>query len=126
MEKKYIYDLHAEHLEWLNKVAFYKDEIKIMRNRLEQVASKNSNKEVQALVEHFQNQLIVQDEQNDILRHNVKEYENVIEDHLKKNEVAADHLKWDDHAKMREAVDVYEKIFNDLRKELIGFLAKWM
>ncbi len=126
MEKKYIYDLHAEHLEWLNKISFYKDEIKIMRHRLEQVAIKNSNKEVQALVEHFQNQLIVQDEQNDILRHNVKEYENVIEDHLKKNEVAADHTKWTDHSNIREQVDTYENIFNDLRKELIGFLAKWM
>mgnify|MGYP003472113139 CR=1 FL=1 len=77
MEKKYVYDLHAEHREWLNKIAFYKDEIKIMRHRLEQVTEKNTSKEVLALVEHFQNQLIVQDEQNDILRHNVKEYENV-------------------------------------------------
>ncbi len=126
MEKKYVYDLHAEHREWLNKIAFYKDEIKIMRHRLEQVTEKNTSKEVLALVEHFQNQLIVQDEQNDILRHNVKEYENVIEDHLKKNEVAADRLKWDDHTNMRDQVDTYEKIFNDLRKELIGFLAKWM
>ncbi|MBK7888025.1 MAG: hypothetical protein IPJ86_12270 [Bacteroidetes bacterium] len=124
MEKKYVYDLHAEHREWLNKIAFYKDEIKIMRHRLEQVTEKNTSKEVLALVEHFQNQLIVQDEQNDILRHNVKEYENVIEDHLKKNEVAADRLKWDDHTNMRDQVDTYEKIFNDLRKELIGFLAK--
>ncbi|MBK9401916.1 MAG: hypothetical protein IPN36_14040 [Bacteroidetes bacterium] len=126
MEKKYVYDLHAEHREWLNKIAFYKDEIKIMRHRLEQVTEKNTSKEVLALVEHFQNQLIVQEEQNDILRHNVKEYENVIEDHLKKNEVAADHLKWDDHTNMRDQVDTYEKIFNDLRKELIGFIAKWM
>ncbi|MBK9319483.1 MAG: hypothetical protein IPM91_12115 [Bacteroidetes bacterium] len=126
MEKKYVYDLHAEHREWLNKIAFYKDEIKIMRHRLEQVTEKNTSKEVLALVEHFQNQLIVQEEQNDILRHNVKEYENVIEDHLKKNEVAADRLKWDDHTNMRDQVDTYEKIFNDLRKELIGFLAKWM
>ena len=68
MEKKYVYDLHAEHREWLNKIAFYKDEIKIMRHRLEQVTEKNTSKEVLALVEHFQNQLIVQEEQNDILR----------------------------------------------------------
>ncbi len=126
MEKKYIYDLHAEHREWLNKIAFYKDEIKIMRNRLEEVAAKNNSKEVLALVEHFQNQLIVQMEQNDILRHNVKEYENVIETHLNKNETAADHTKWNDHTNMRDQVDTYEKIFNDLRKELISFIAKWM
>lgn len=126
MEKKYVYDLHAEHKEWLNKIAFYKDEIKVMRHRLSEVATKNTDKEVQALVEHFENQLIVQDEQADITRHDVKEYENVIEDHLKKNEIAADHLKWNDHTQMRDRIETFERIFNDLRKELIGFLAKWM
>jgi hypothetical protein len=126
MEKKYVYDLHAEHREWLNKIAFYKDEIKIMRNRLSEVASKYTDHDIQAMVEHFQNQLIVQDEQADITRHNVKEYENVIEDHLKKNAVAADHLKWEDHTHMRDKVETFERIFNDLRKELITFTSRWM
>lgn len=126
MEKKYVYDLHAEHKEWLNKIAFYKDEVKMMRNRLAEVAGKYTDHDVQAMVEHFQNQLIVQDEQADITRHNVKEYENVLQDHLKKNEVAADHLKWNDHTVMRDQVETFERIFNDLRKELISFLARWM
>lgn len=126
MEKKYIYDLHAEHKEWLNKIAFYKDEIRIMRERLSEVAQKNTDHEVQAMVEHFQNQLIVQDEQADITRHNVKEYENVIETHLNNNPVAADHTQWNDHSHMRDQVDTFEKIINELRKELIVFVAKWM
>jgi len=126
MEKKYVYDLHAEHTEWQNKIAFYKDEITMMRNRLGEVAAKNSDKEVQAMVEHFQNQLIVQQEQSDILKHDVKEYENVITDHLKKNSTAPDRMKWGDHSHMRDRVDAFEKIMNDLRKELIGFLVRWM
>ncbi|MFN8153253.1 MAG: hypothetical protein U0Y08_03060 [Bacteroidia bacterium] len=126
MEKKYVYDLHAEHKEWLNKLAFYKDEIKMMRNRLAEVAGKYTDHEVQAMVEHFQNQLIVQDEQADITRHNVKEYENVLQDHLKKNEVAADHLKWNDHTNMRDQIETFERIFHDLRRELITFIARWM
>ena len=126
MEKKYVYDLHAEHKEWLNKLAFCKDEIKMMRNRLAEVAGKYTDHEVQAMVEHFQNQLIVQDEQADITRHNVKEYENVLQDHLKKNEVAADHLKWNDHTNMRDQIETFERIFHDLRRELITFIARWM
>lgn len=98
----------------------------MMRNRLAEVAGKYTDHDVQAMVEHFQNQLIVQDEQADITRHNVKEYENVLQDHLKKNEVAADHLKWNDHTVMRDQVETFERIFNDLRKELISFLARWM
>jgi hypothetical protein len=126
MEKKYIYDLHADHKEWINKIAFYKDEVKVMRNRLAEVAGKYTDHDVQAMVEHFQNQLIVQDEQADIMRHNVKQYEHVIEDHLKKNDVAADHTKWDDHVILRDQVETFEKLFNELRKDLITFLARWM
>lgn len=126
MEKKPIYDLHQEHMEWINKMLFYKDEIVVMRNRLSEVAGKNSSKEVQAMVEHFQNQLIVQNEQADILKHTIKQYENTIESHLNKNDVAADKLKWDDHADLREKVEMFEKIIGELRVELINFLAKYI
>lgn len=126
MEKKLIYDLHEEYLQWINKMLFYKDEMKVMQNRLSEVARKNTDREVQALVEHFQNQLIVQNEQADILKHTIKQYENTIESHLNKNDVAADKLKWDDHSDLREKVEMFEKIINDLRRELIDFLAKYI
>ncbi|MBK9638503.1 MAG: hypothetical protein IPO63_12090 [Bacteroidetes bacterium] len=126
MEKKLIYDLHEEHVQWINKMLFYKDEIKVMQNRLSEVAGKNTDHEVQAMVEHFQNQLIVQNEQADILKHTIKQYENTIESHLNKNDVAADKLKWDDHSDLREKVETFEKIINELRGELIDFLAKYI
>ena len=55
-----IYTQHADHTEWLSKMKFYTDEISILKNRLGEIASKNSDKEVLAQVEHFQNQLIIQ------------------------------------------------------------------
>lgn len=126
MEKKLIYDLHEEHIQWINKMLFYKDEMKVMQNRLSEVAGKNTDREVQAIVEHFQNQLIVQNEQADILKHTIKQYENTIESHLNKNDVAADKLKWDDHSDLRGKVEMFEKIINELRGELIDFLAKYI
>ena len=126
MEKKLIYDLHEEHIQWINKMLFYKDEMKVMQNSLSEVAGKNTDREVQALVEHFQNQLIVQNVQADILKHTIKQYENTIETHLSKNDVAADKLKWDDHSDLREKVEMFEKIINELRGELIVFLAKYI
>ena len=126
MEKKLIYDLHEEHIQWINKMLFYKDEMKVMQNPLSELAGKNTDPEVQALVEHFQNQLIVQNVQADILKHTIKQYENTIESHLSKNDVAADKLKWDDHSDLREKVEMFEKIINELRGELIVFLAKYI
>ncbi|MBK7966052.1 MAG: hypothetical protein IPK10_12760 [Bacteroidetes bacterium] len=126
MEKKLVYDMHTEHIQWINKMLFYKDEMKVMQNRLSEVAGKNTNQEVQAMVEHFQNQLIVQNEQADILKHTIKQYENTIEFHLEKSDTAADKLRWDDHSDLRGKVEMFEKIINELRAELIDFIAKYI
>lgn len=124
--KKTIYQLHEDHKIWLNKLAFYKDELLIMQNRISEIAKKNTSKEVLSFVEHFQNQLIVQREQIDILNHDIKKHESFLEAAANKNPTAIDHQKFPDHLIRRDSVETFEKIFNDLRKELIGFLSKWM
>jgi len=124
--KKTIYQLHEEHKTWLNKLAFYKDELSIMQNRIAEVAGKNTSKEVLAFVEHFQNQLIVQKEQIDILNHSIREHESQLEAAANANPTAIDHQKFADHSVQTEQVENFEKLFNELRKELITFLSKWM
>lgn len=124
--KKTIYELHEEHKIWLNKLAFYKDDLSIMQNRISEIAKKNTSKEVLSFVEHFQNQLIIQEEQIDILAHNIAKHESSLENAVDKKPVAIDHVKFEDHKIQRENMETFEKIFNDLRKELIGFLSKWM
>jgi len=124
--KKKIYPLHEEHNIWLNKLAFYTDELSVMRNRIAEIAKKNTSKEVLASVEHFQNQLIIQKEQIDVLKHDIKKHEAVLEGAATDNPMNVDHEKFSDHSVKRDAVENFEKIFNDLRKELIHFLSKWM
>jgi len=124
LNQKPLYDLHAEHKEWLSKISFYEDEIKIMSNRIADVASKNTNKETLAMVEHFQNQLIAQKENMDIMKHDINEHEAFLEKNINDNPVAPDHRKMNDHAKHRENVESFEKVFNGLRKELNSFLSK--
>lgn len=124
--QKTIYQLHEEHKTWLNKLLFYKDELSIMQNRISEIAQKNTSKEVLSLVERFQNQLIIQKEQIDILNHDIKGHEMQLEAAVKQNPTAIDHQKFPDHPVQRESVETFEKMFNDLRAELIRFLSKWM
>jgi len=126
MEQKLTLELHEEHKTWLNKIAFYKDDLKIMRKRLEEIASKNTGKDVLALVEHFQNQFIVQDEAMDILKHDINDHETFIENKVNENSVALGKQKMHDHPKHRAEMEAFEKNFNSLRHEFIGFAAKWM
>jgi hypothetical protein len=124
--KANIYPQHGENTEWTNKLNFYKDDIRIMTGRLEEVAAKNSSKEVLAEVEHFQNQLIIQRNNIDEALHAVKINEEELQAEINRNPIAVDHRKVEYHTKEKELVEAFEKNFNDLRGEFNEFIAKWL
>ncbi len=119
-------DLHVEHKEWLNKLLFYKDDLKIMQSRLDEIASKNNIKEVLVFVERFENQFKIQKEQIDVLNHDIKQHVNKIEESIINNPIASNHRKMDDHAEEREKMIRFEELFAELRKDLLSFLSKWL
>ena len=102
--KTTIYNQHYEHTQWLNKLSFYKDEISVMQKRIEEIAKKNSAKEVTVQIEHFQNQLLIQQNNMDDIKHHIKQDEQNLKNNIMKNEIAVDHRKIEDHVKEREEV----------------------
>ncbi len=124
--EKLITELHTEHKEWLNKLSFYKDDLQVFQNRLDEIVRKNTSKELMVNLEHFQNQLIIQHEQIDILRHEINEHEKSIEKSIIDNPVASDHRKMTDHSEYRDKMLRFEDLFHELRKDLMSFVAKWM
>lgn len=123
---KTIYQLHEEHKTWLNKLLFYKDELSIMEKRINEVAEKNTSREVRAQCDHFHNQLLIQNEQIDILNHDIKSHEAYLDAEVRKNNGEVAHEKFTDHKKHRQSIAIFEKLFKELREELIDFLSKWM
>ncbi|MFN8116427.1 MAG: hypothetical protein U0W65_09955 [Bacteroidia bacterium] len=121
-----IYTQHADHTEWINKLKFYADEITLMKGRLSEIATKNSHQDVLTKVEHFQNQLIVQKNNIDELVHEIKADENRLEKEVNKNPIAVDHREMPSHVSEKEAIDSFEKNFNELRTEFKLFVAKWL
>jgi predicted glycoside hydrolase/deacetylase ChbG (UPF0249 family) len=126
MKTALITEQHLEHREWLNRIAFYRDEVKIMQKRIEEVASKNNGQEVLAQVEHFQNQLIIQTSHLDQLSHDINKHESEIAAEVAKNPVASDHRRSEVHPEHKEGIETFEKLFNALRQEMILWLAKVM
>ena len=124
--KKTIYQLHEEHKTWLNKLLFYNDELKIMDKRILDVAEQNTSREVRSLADHFINQLTIQKEQIDILSHDINSHEIFLEAAALDNPNSIDHERFSDHKKHRESIATFEKLFKELREELIDFLSKWM
>lgn len=125
-EKEYIYKQHEENIEWLNKLKFYKDEIKIIQHRLEEIAGKNNSKEVLGLVEQFQNQLIIHRNTIDEIQHHVIISEDKLHQEVERNPVAADHRKAEYHQAEKEELQIFEKLFSELRENFNRFASKWM
>lgn len=124
--KTNIYSQHHEHIEWLNVLSFYKDDVKILQKRIEEIVQKNTSKEILAQVEHFQNQLIIQNNSIDDIRKHIEKDEQILVNSVEKNIVASDHRQMEDHTEERADVTSFEKNFEDLRKSLNRFLAKCM
>ena len=121
-----VYKQHEENTEWMNKLNFYKDEIRIMNGRLEEIASKNSSTDALSDVERFQNQLIIQRNNIDNISHEVKMNEEALIAEIKTNPTAVDHRKVENHNKEKDLVDSFEKNINNLRDDFNRFSAKWM
>lgn len=124
--KESIYAQHEENTNWMKKLDFYKDEINILRNRLEEIAAKNNSAEVLSKVEHFQNQFIIQRDNIDNIAHAVKMNEEELLNEINRNPVAVDHRKMAYHEKEQDLVETFEKNFNEIRGDFNRFTSKWM
>ncbi|MEY3342593.1 MAG: hypothetical protein RL090_277 [Bacteroidota bacterium] len=116
--------LHSEHREWLNRIDFYYDDLKILRNRLEEVSARNTSKEVSAQIEHFENQFIIQRNELDEFRHAVNEAEEVVTKSVLENGTAVHRRSLQDDGGLRERMNQFETLFQQLRQELMTFLSK--
>jgi 6-pyruvoyl-tetrahydropterin synthase len=126
MEQMYITDLHLQHTEWKNTLLFYVDDIKTLDHRLQEVLSKNNDKEVLAMAEHFQNQLMLQKNRAAEILHSIKESLNLVEAEVNNHPVATDHRKMELNSTLRDEVADYVTHFSELRHEAIRFFSKWM
>ena len=122
--KNQLIEMKSEHDQWQNKITLYRDEIKQLNNDLALVASPSAPTEVMASVEHFQNQFKRQREVLDIIRHEFKEHENLIEKSETDRVSEPDEIIKKMHTTQRNKIDQFEKIFNDLRGEFNIFLDK--
>lgn len=121
-KKVYMSDLHFEHKVWTSQLKFQKEELSFFTHRLEEVASRWTDKDVLEKVEHFQNIFIVQSNQIDQLLHDIKMHEEELVDRTKENPVAIDHVRFDDHTGHRDQVETQNKLFGEMKAEFMNFL----
>jgi hypothetical protein len=127
LEKISIAHVSNSHSDWLRALSFYKDEIGILRNRLTDIAGKNSSREVMRNVEHFENQFKLQKDNIQVLSHDIKQNIKSIKKELLDSSAGyIDGELADQHFAFNDKFSGEEKVINELRREFNEFAAQWM
>jgi len=121
-----IHKLHAQHAQWMSVLMLAKDELSSFNLRLQEIDAANTGHDIKALVEHFQNQFITQKEVIDVLEHDIKTDENRIAENAKENVTAVEHRRVVDDQNLRDRMEIFKKIFGELKMEYQGFLGKYL
>lgn len=120
---KHITNLHSDALRGLD---FYKQEITILKKRLEEIAADNTGHEAAERVEYFQNQFLIQNNNIDELKHGIHENIQNVEDQIRQSGA---YVKVNTAGENLELYDQYiglEKVINEVRHEFNRFASKWM
>ena len=128
MEKEVIYntDLHFEHVQWRRELAFWEDELKSFKNRLSELVTRWTDKEVLAQLEHYQNEFILHGGVIENLLEAIDEHETRIAGQSKTGTDALDTQMVKKHIAFREKMENQRQIYADLKKEFFRFLSKYM
>ena len=126
MQKTSITHLDNEHNDWLRSLEFYKHECILLKDRLTEVAGKNTDREVAQDTERYENQLKIQITNIDTLRHDINENLSLISKDAQSSAAHVDIALIQQHDALRERFVSEEKIISTLRYEFNRFAAKWM
>ena len=114
----------SEIAEWNGNIDFYLADLDILKQRLLEVASQNTKPAIMESIEHFQNQFIVQKENLQTLKHNINAHkEKLVEEITAHNRIYNNDLVDTQHH-LREAIQLSEKIFLELKHSFYRFAAK--
>lgn len=127
MTKEKVSVIGDEHQNWLSALVFYKDELNVLRERLTEIAGKNSSKELLAQVEHFENSITLQQENIDILKHDINLNLTEIAKQLKTNTAGyVDNELHKLHTQQKDRFEATEKVIGELRHDFNRFAVRWM
>ncbi|WP_281612528.1 hypothetical protein [Flammeovirga sp. SubArs3] len=118
--------LHFEHNSWVKELAFYKEQIKLYTDRVEELTEKNTKTGIREQLSQFMNQFKVQNELIDTLNHKIKLQEDELVAAVEANEVKASKTSFDDQAGMYSEMAKFHSIYNELKTKFLRFCEEWM
>ena len=117
--------LHLEYRLWINELSFAKEEINIYERHLEELIAANTDTDILAEAEKFQNQFICQKEVIDVLKHDLHVSERQLANVAKNlSGFGLEIMRMDNHEQLRERMKTFRKLIQELKDEFKVFESK--
>lgn len=115
---------HHENQKWIESLAFYASEISYFQTLLDEVKSKNTDKELLKDIKKFSEEFISSNEIIDNLLVGIKIQENIFAEYAQAKTFLFDEQMELIHERQRSAFEVLEKDFTLHKHQLYHFLSK--
>ncbi len=128
MDTKVVYneDLHFEHEQWKRELAFWEDEIRIFKLRLEDLYDRWSAKELLTKLDYFENRFKIHETKIEGFKERIYSHELNMSRHYEAGENVIDRLSFEYHVDFREQIQIQRQMYHDLKKEFFAFLTEKM
>lgn len=128
MNKDILYNtnMHFEHQQWKGEFAFWEDELKSFNNRLSELVTRWTDKDVLVQLEHYQNEFVLHGGVIEDLQEAIEEHETRIAGQSKTGTIALDTQLAKKHIEFRNRIETQRHIYGELKKEFFRFLTKYM
>ncbi len=121
-DKVKVSDFHFDHKLWMNELKFFEMQLEVFEERLEEVVLAIKDGLALAAVEAFQNQIIRQREVIDLLKHKFRRREKDLDALNNDMPIDKDHVLFVDHRKEREDMQIFIKLYQEMREKYMHFL----
>jgi len=102
--------------------ASYKDQLKKFEERLAHISAKNPDKEVKIQVEKFQNRFLIQRNEIDYFRHDIKQQENELELEEQTAPIVSVERTLEEEEALKERREIFVSLFEEMKKEFNVFV----
>lgn len=109
---------HQDNNELISKMDFYKDEIRILKNRLTDVSKEIQKEKDLKELERLQNQLEIQENNANNIAHSIRNEEKIIDKLLTKGQTNDSETRSEQHKKELDLVQSFEKNIKEVRKAI--------
>ena len=121
-----LHNVYDECLAHMRSLDFYKQELKYLQKRLADIVKRNTNSEILAQSEQFQNQFIITKDNLDELSQTNKAQLKAVEKHIKQKPTHLEERTIDVSAKFSQSIHNAEKDFAAMKLRFNKFLAKYL